>query len=260
MSNTIIYKTIKYCNNAISYLYGSRMNISYVMEYPKCGGTWVSDLLRSYLDISAQYGKSAFARKNAVIQRHELPQPYHCNPIIVIRDPRDMLVSFYFFELYRNRDFNKKLLKKIAFETTNSDTINLSRYIEYKLKYPHQSIPGFSFEHFIERWKKVINSHFVKYEDLQTDTMDELKKMLIYLGVEIDASRMEYAIEKCSFKNVSGGRNQGSHDPSAFRRKGIVGDWKNYFQSDLKRLVDMYLGETLVELKYELDHKWAETN
>ena len=60
----------------------------------------------------------------------------------------------------------------------------------------------------------------------------------------------EELIEAGAFETLSGGRSRGNEDTGSFYRKGIVGDWKNYFDEDCSRAFMENGGELLEELGY----------
>lgn len=98
----------------------------------------------------------------------------------------------------------------------------------------------------------------VRYEDLVADTPAELRRLYEWLGVSDDVSDEQLAriIDSCKFENFSGGRKRGEADPLAEWRKGVSGDWRNYFTEDDKRLFKAVAGGLLVELGYEKDLDW----
>jgi len=46
-------------------------------------------------------------------------------------------------------------------------------------------------------------------------------------------------------------------EKNSFMRKGIVGDWKNHFSKEARKLFDELAGEQLIMLGYEAGHDWA---
>ena len=50
---------------------GERWRVSHVVEYPKCGGSWVSNMLRSYIGVTFNDGLR-FVQKDDVVQKHSL--------------------------------------------------------------------------------------------------------------------------------------------------------------------------------------------
>ena len=53
------------------------------------------------------------------------------------------------------------------------------------------------------------------------------------------------------------GRPPGEEDPTAKARKGIVGDWKNYFTLADGELFDALAGEQMAAAGYEQNSDWV---
>ena len=53
------------------------------------------------------------------------------------------------------------------------------------------------------------------------------------------------------------GRQPGEEKKTSFFRKGIVGDWRNYFCQRAKKVFDFYAGAYLIKLGYEENHAWT---
>lgn len=96
----------------------------------------------------------------------------------------------------------------------------------------------------------------LKYEAMLEDTERVVTQVFEFLGVSTETSIVRRAVEENSFERKSGGRRPGQADPLAFVRKGIAGDWKNYFSDDDKALFKRVAGHMLVELGYEKDLRW----
>lgn len=98
----------------------------------------------------------------------------------------------------------------------------------------------------------------VRYEDLVAETGKQVRRVYEWLGVSetVSDARLEQVIDECKFENFSGGRKRGEADALAEWRKGIIGDWRNYFTEDDKRLFKAVAGGLLVELGYEKDLEW----
>ena len=71
------------------------LKISYLVEYPKCGGSWVRNMMQSYLGGRAYFVDRMVTGKT-VIQVHRRFNRAFRKPTVVVRDPRDMLVSAYY--------------------------------------------------------------------------------------------------------------------------------------------------------------------
>jgi hypothetical protein len=98
----------------------------------------------------------------------------------------------------------------------------------------------------------------IRYEDLLADTVGELRRALRELkGAEPDMERLEHAVKKNSFEEKAK-RARGEENTGNFLRKGVSGDWKNYFTPEVARVFDEYAGDLLIKLGYERDHSWRD--
>jgi len=99
----------------------------------------------------------------------------------------------------------------------------------------------------------------VRYEDLIADTRSELKRLLITSGLDRDPDdgKIEEVVERFSFARLSG-RKQGEADPKSFLRKGVAGDWLNYFDVKTGREFANRAGSTLIRLGYEPNDSWVD--
>ena len=67
---------------------------------------------------------------------------------------------------------------------------------------------------------------------------------------------MDEAIISNRFKSITKGRKRGQEDISTHERKGIAGDWRNYFAHAIKeKFKDLY-GDLLMATGYEQDKDW----
>jgi hypothetical protein len=89
-----------------------------------------------------------------------------------------------------------------------------------------------------------------RYEALLNDTESELKRILSFLTVDDSVDTVRACIEEASFKKWSG-REQGDEAKDSFFRKGIAGDWPNYFDDKALGLFQKETGDLLEKLGYE---------
>lgn len=85
----------------------------------------------------------------------------------------------------------------------------------------------------------------VHYEDLKADTAQETARMLAFAGLDGGDDLAARLAEKTVFGSY-GATGFGSH-----RRKGIVGDWRNYFTDDEVDVFREVAGDALVAAGYE---------
>jgi hypothetical protein len=96
----------------------------------------------------------------------------------------------------------------------------------------------------------------VRYEDLLAEPIGEVMRLLEFLGADADEEVARRCVEAASFEQLSGGRIQGEEASSSFYRKGVAGDWRNYFSEQDRRDFKEEAGELLIRLGYEEDLDW----
>jgi Sulfotransferase family len=96
----------------------------------------------------------------------------------------------------------------------------------------------------------------VRYEDLLERPNVEVERLLGFLGVDTEEGLVEHCVTSASFEKLSRGRQRGEEDPSSFYRKGVAGDWRNFFSEEDRRVFKEEAGELLIRLGYEDDLDW----
>ena len=88
---------------------------------------------------------------------------------------------------------------------------------------------------------------FVKYEELHRDTQGVRAELFDFLGVDP---------KRCA--EIEGHLKPGfeKERPTEFLRKGVVGDWVNYFTDDTKKWFKDEAGEELITQGYVADGGW----
>lgn len=96
----------------------------------------------------------------------------------------------------------------------------------------------------------------IRYEDMLHDLAAVLTELFGFMGLKTKADIMEQCLDASSFKAMSG-REQGDAKQGAHVRKGISGDWKNYFTRRDGELFHEIAGEELISAGYEADDAWV---
>jgi len=173
------------------------------------------------------------------------PEPSYY--FVVIRDLRDTVVSRYFSmakshivltsamaaerELLQSRDLQEGLLAVITNQAKRIAAIQKS---------------------WIESTTRVF-----RYEDMLADDVGTMDAMLNdQCHANVPLSDIKKAVKACRFERLSGGRSQGDEDTDSHFRKGIAGDWKNYFSGRVKDVFKSQYGELLIQTGYERDLNW----
>jgi estrone sulfotransferase len=222
-----------------------RRNDIILASFPRSGNTWIMNILLS-LGILALEGyfhdlhieraidipdepseyipalkllKSISGNKVApyrVIKTHNRFQPEFHKSIYLIRDGRDVMVSYYYY--YKR--FN-------SFEGSFLDFLNIS------------PSPALEWAEHAESWIAAQEAEifFMGYENLKEKTLKEIQALLNFMHEARTSSEIQEAITNCSFQRLSN-HEMNAKPPltpdrnSRFFRKGVVGDWKRFFESE----------------------------
>ena len=91
----------------------------------------------------------------------------------------------------------------------------------------------------------------VRFEALASRTVPEARRLFGFLGVDSRATVARPCVDKARFERWSKGRKRGTEDSSSFFRKGIVGDWRNFFTERDESIFREEAGDLLRELGYD---------
>ncbi|SMY09212.1 sulfotransferase domain-containing protein [Flavimaricola marinus] len=155
-----------------------------------------------------------------------------------VRDPRDAFVSNYWSWLksHKNNNENIENFRVIAADLSVEGGM-LELIDQFQMGLQLQTWDSSTWE----------NRKQVRYEDLLSDFESTLKSILEPSGLILDGAFIDLVKRETAFSKFAG-RDPGSEDTSHHYRKGVNGDWKNYFTPKIeKRFFDTYgwLGEKL---------------
>jgi estrone sulfotransferase len=229
----------------------------FIVSYPKSGNTWLRFLIANLLIQEEEINFHTVhnyipevGKQEKIIETLERPRimkshaPYireYSKVIYLIRDGRDVYVSYYFHKL-------NQLPSGCTFREF------LKRQDHYPCTWgEHVSSWLFSLS--------PSNLLLVRYEDLIRDCPKELKRIASYLGLDRTANQLSLASEKSSFDNMRRielvkGRLYKDQGPKVFMRKGKSGDWKDFFGQDEKTVFKSREGHILLKLGYEINDRW----
>lgn len=143
--------------------------------------------------------------------------------IALARDPRDVAVSaanYYARSVNWLGDPDVARWLMTAFGTHGPS---------FEAVLDHMKVHGHNmgwFESYVG-FRSTISHTLMRYEDLVYNPGECLEKTL---GIPVEESAA--AIERWSFKRLSGGREPGQERPSHHYRKGVVGEWKDHFTEE----------------------------
>jgi hypothetical protein len=224
-------------------------DVCYV-SFPKSGSTWLAYIifliihkgdvppdktLRSYL----HWVESSWTYPRARGELDAIPSPrifkshmpYHmalggnpeenpCKYVYIARNPRDVAVSYYYFE--RGKSW--------AGNYSGPWEHWLKMFMEGKVQ------RGDWFNHVLSWWyhRDAGNILFLKYEDLIKNLSSEIKKLGGFLSYQLTSEVVDKIVRKTSFDEMKRTGFSNMHEIRGFEgffREGRVGSWKEQFDA-----------------------------
>ena len=111
----------------------------------------------------------------------------------------------------------------------------------------------------LEQWYRDPHSYKVCYEDLQRRPAETLQGVARFLGLRANDQFIGRVIARHSFERTSG-RKPGQEQKDSPMRKGIINDWRNYFDQESIEVFKTAQGgrwnRLLLEMGYEKTLDW----
>ncbi|MBW2991752.1 sulfotransferase domain-containing protein [Candidatus Woesearchaeota archaeon] len=158
-----------------------------------------------------------------------IPKPKHYKAFVIIRDPRDCVVSWYFSA--KKSHTMVTVIPKFRREMKNLGFDEGMKYIIDRL----EELGSFDAQRSWLEAQDKRNIKIFRYEDLADDNLNFLKQLFNYLEIRIPEKEIIKLYNKYRFDRLAGGRKQGEEDNAHHFRKGVPGDWKNYFNKSVEK-------------------------
>ncbi|KAL8261710.1 hypothetical protein R6Q59_025759 [Mikania micrantha] len=249
----------------------------FLCSFPKTGTTWLKSLAftiatREKFDASSSPLLTTFPHECVPYLEMDFGLPKHgpriplmgthlpynylpksvlssdCKMVYVYRDPKDVVVSYYYFALSVYQVPVEDAPFEEAFDEFCEGITGSGSYWDHILGYWQASH---------DNGRKIL---FLKYEDIKQNTAGSVKRLAEFMGypfsiVEEKAGVIENIIKLCSFENLSNleVNKSGSSRPipsvtienRSLFRKGKVGDSKHYLTEEMKEKIDKLMDEKL---------------
>lgn len=243
-----------------------------LLTFPKAGSQWMRDLLTHQLAEKRSGFANAMTSVNLsrTDEWPDLPEkrvvgPIYCaspdswfankgpsdKAIVVLRDPRDMIVSLHYSRVYSHTPTRKtKLLRKslLSLPPQQMMMVCIGMFATRNASFAGWSKsplgPGDSF-------------FLTSYERMLANTTTELTAIHEFLGWSIPADDVDRIVRDLSFEARSG-RQRGDEEVFSHFRKGVTGDWRRHFDKTCGVLFESLFPSLLVEAGYEDDPWWFE--
>ena len=200
------------------------------------------------LDGTTMLGWCSFGARNygTPDQFDELRRPDEAyRAFFVMRDPRDLLVSWYFSNRHSHRATPTILERRRQLaEMTVTEGLANQLHTEFTLI-------GDTLTAWATRAEADPAVRLVRYEDLTgPDADDHWATLFDHCQIPIPTPVRRGVLATYAFKNLSGGREQSQEDTAAKYRKGTVGDWRNHFTRELDSQFEAVLPGLVERLGY----------
>lgn len=234
--------------------------------YPKSGNTWLVFLLQhvlacqlvdlddlevkraagtvirqqrgsDFIDTQEQYNDYLICKTHDLV--HEVSSiEYYGKRINIIRDPRDVVVS-YFYYLYYFLPYKNQGRKEIPHYASEENQKNLSATF-------HKVFNEWPTHYW--SWRDCVDVS-VRYEDLHRNGVGTLRTVLDKLSLKVNEKLIAEAIQLNKFTKFT--KKEVENSNHLFFRKGVVGDYKNHLDTEMIKELEEKLANVLQDANYD---------
>tara|TARA_Y100000591_G_C21814317_1_gene689756 strand:+ start:19 stop:870 length:852 start_codon:yes stop_codon:yes gene_type:complete len=238
-----------------------KKNDIFIASFPKSGNTWVRLIVANLLNKKPNFNnidhflpetysyKESFYFQNSenirIFKSHDYFDHRFKKVIYVVRDPREIIVSSYFFQM------------KIG---TIKKNYSKKKFIIDFIKGKYSANFG-TWEQNVGSWYGSRNQNiiFVRYEDLKEKPRHEIKKISKFLKIKISDKKILKIINRTSFKNLQSEEKKDSLKWNSiksksnipFFRSGKKNSWKKFFTPDENNLIKKTFGRHMKIFNYK---------
>ena len=187
-----------------------------------------------------------------ILKSHECFDPRYPRVVYIVRDPRDVAVSFYYYNL------------KVR---VIPDGYPIDEFVE---RWIAAKVVGYAdrvgcWEDHVLSWVRLREGkqgfRLVRYEDLLADPVKELTDLASVMGIEATPERIERAVRLSSAGHMQSlektqsqqwSATRGTRRDIAFVRDAKAGGWKSKLPAASVQMIEQAWGRTMKELGYEL--------
>jgi len=234
---------------------------TFLVSYPRSGNTWFRFLLGNYLleeECNFRNLKltsiEAHSTPDDVIQQIKRPRifkshlpytPQYKRVAYLLRDGRDVAVSYYFYNLKF-----KHIRSDVTFEKFLTDYFNTGNLSSFGKWGDHVNI-----------WLDNLpqESIVIRYEDMKENPEHELHRFLDFCNISVDLDKLSHAVKVSSFDNMQAIEQKDSeiipvweksNRSINFVRRGEPNQWQELFTGELLGLFLESHGSSLAKVGY----------
>ena len=252
----IAYSLKRYNYENISNIYHSDI---IMVGYPKSGNTWMQNLLAGIMyGIDGRYSPDKLVQElipdldykviykrisdKMLFKTHDLPKSTYNNIIYLVRDPRDVMASYY------------AMVSGQGVDTTASKMIINEDQLLFGNWWDHTRY-----------CRNIMQDHnvlLVRYEDLITNTKEQLRRILKFIKEERSEELLELVVNGNSLSNMKKKQTRFGYDKkfiesekwnqgASFIRTGKVGSSKKELPTELLSYIIKNSEKHMIAFGYE---------
>ncbi|THD77690.1 MAG: hypothetical protein E7812_13085 [Phenylobacterium sp.] len=174
-----------------------------------------------------------------------LPLPARYRAFFVMRDPRDLVVSYYFS--MRDSHVENAWVKATREQLRHLDE-------DQGLHFVIGQLATEGFFDILRSWSPATltepNLAVFRYEDLATDPDRFVRTLLAWLEIRLPEAKLLEVCRDTAFSRLSG-RDRGEEDSTSHLRKGVSGDWRRHLSKAHLDRLKAESGDLAADLGYE---------
>ena len=243
----------------------------FTVSYPKSGNTWTRFLIGNLIypdgvdfsniderlpdpwDLSKRHLKKL--PRPRVLKSHQWFDARYGRVICIVRDPRDVVLSEYHFDV-------KRMAIEEGFPIERFVTRCVAGEINHEFGSWGENIGSWlAARQNSKKFQSGENFLLLRYEDMLADPVRELRKVALFLGIEPAQDRLAKAVERSSADEMRKMEKLQAHLWTStkdtrldkpFIRTAKSGGWRNELPKSCVAEIESAWGRLMTELGYEL--------
>ena len=241
----------------------------FIASYPRSGNTWARFLIGNLAYPDKEVGFASIEslipaiyffpdrvfrkiQRPRIFKSHEYFDPRYKRTIYIVRDPRDVAVSYYHYAIKR---------KSVEEGYPIEDFVPRFVSAEWDREWGWAAGWGDHVMSWVSMRQDREGFLLLRYEDLLRDTMSELARVARFLKIEPTPERLSQAIEKSSAGEMRKLEKQQSKDwvltkstrqDKPFVRAATSGGWKSVLAQESVEMIEAAWGSEMQRLGYAL--------
>ncbi|BAP56001.1 sulfotransferase [Thioploca ingrica] len=236
-----------------------------IVSYPKSGNTWTRFLIANLLfpqepitfaniedkipDIyQSKERELLHIPRPRILKSHEYFDPRYQRIIYIVRDPRDIAISLYYYNI-----------KFGVFNDNYSIDSFIIEHFTKKMNINNFGTWGEDVGSWLGAKKDDSNFLLLRYEDMLSDPKIELKKIAHHLKISVTDELIDKVIKQSSFEHMQLLENNQSNlwkltkntrKDKFFVRSGQSGQWQNKLSTHSIKTIESTWSQIMMQLGY----------